>query len=160
MNISQVVDLMRKIYRARAFNSTSDLYCVKDNFYIWMLIPMPLTMQRQRCRDFQMTVKQPHEIWKKINLVLSHVNLTPVYSTLKKLFSWFYKYNIDYKADKALEKLIDESYKNNFNNTINDRTIRLQQPITVSLQHTYSLLFKVILKKLHKQPLLQVLFLF
>ena len=127
MNISQVVELMRKIYRARAFNSTGDLYCVKDNFYIWMLIPMPLTMQRQRCRDFQMTVKQPHQNWKKINLVLSHVNLTPVYSTLKKLLSWFYKYNIDHKGDKALEKLIDESYKNNFNNTIDDGTIRLQK---------------------------------
>ena len=105
MNISQVVELMREICRDRAFKSTGDLYCVKDNFYIWMLIPMPLTMQRQRCRDFQMTVKQPRQNWKKINLVLSDVNLKPVYSKLQKLFSWFYKYNIDHKADKALEKL-------------------------------------------------------
>ena len=29
-----------------------------------------------------------------------------------------------------------------------------RQPITVSLQQIYSLLFKVILKELHKQPLL------
>ena len=54
------------------------IYCVKDNVYIWMPMPVPMLMPRCRCQNFQMAI-----IFFSIDLKVWG------YPTLLLLISWF-----------------------------------------------------------------------